>query len=110
MKIYFCEKCGISIPLQEVVGGGATARDGKTYCQGCRPGESSEGEDLKLYFCDNCKISIPLQDVITNRAKAVGEEMLCTGCARVCTRCMARSLKEIGDRPGGHDRHFWVPL
>src|SRR5512143_3116017 len=24
MKIYFCEKCGISIPLQEVVGGRAT--------------------------------------------------------------------------------------
>lgn len=83
MKIYFCEKCGVSIPLQEVVGGRATARDGKTYCQGCHPGGDVEGGDLKLYFCDNCRVSIPLQDVITNRAKAVGEQMLCLDCSRL---------------------------
>ncbi|MCU0727631.1 MAG: hypothetical protein MUE73_17875, partial [Planctomycetes bacterium] len=83
MKIYFCEKCGISIPLQEVVGGRATARDGKTYCQGCLPRDRVESEDLKLYFCDNCKVSIPLQDVITNRAKPEGETMLCADCARL---------------------------
>jgi len=82
MKIYFCEKCGISIPLQEVVAGRATARDGKTYCAGCRPADSG-GEDLKLYFCDNCRVSIPLQDVITDRAKEVGEQTLCVDCARL---------------------------
>ncbi len=83
MKIYFCEKCGISIPLQEVVGGRATARDGKTYCQGCLPRDRAEGEDLKLYFCDNCRVSIPLQDVITNRARAEGDSVLCTDCSRM---------------------------
>lgn len=84
MKIYFCEKCGISIPLQEVVGGTATARDGKTYCDGCRPGGApTEGGDLKLYFCDNCRVSIPIQDVITNQAKAEGEQMICADCARL---------------------------
>ncbi len=83
MKIYFCEKCGISIPLQEVVGGRATARDGKTYCQSCNPEVASSGEDLKLYFCDNCKVSIPLQDVITNRARESGEKILCVDCGRL---------------------------
>ncbi len=83
MKIYFCEKCGISIPLQEVVGGRATARDGKTYCQSCNPEVASSGEDLKLYFCDNCKVSIPLQDVITNRARESGEKILCVDCVRL---------------------------
>jgi hypothetical protein len=83
MKIYFCEKCGISIPLQEVVGGRATARDGKTYCQGCLPRDRVESGDLKLYFCDNCKVSIPLSDVITNHAKPEGETMLCADCARL---------------------------
>ena len=83
MKIYFCEKCGVSIPLQEVVGGRATARNGKTYCQGCQPDAVAVSGDLKLYFCDNCRVSIPLQDVITNRAKAVGEEMLCVDCGRL---------------------------
>jgi hypothetical protein len=83
MKIYFCEKCGISIPLQEVVGGRATARDGKTYCQGCSPESAGAGEDLKLYFCDNCKVSIPLQDVITNRARESGEKILCVDCGRL---------------------------
>ncbi len=83
MKIYFCEKCGVSIPLQEVVGGKATARDGKTYCQGCMPGAAPAEGDLKLYFCDNCKVSIPVQDVLQNRAKTVGERMLCAECARM---------------------------
>lgn len=83
MKIYFCEKCGISIPLQEVVGGRATARDGKTYCRNCHPSGGQEEGDLRLYFCDNCKVSIPLQDVITNRARAVGDQMLCPECAEL---------------------------
>ncbi len=83
MKIYFCEKCGISIPLQEVVGGRATARDGKTYCHGCNPETAASGEDLKLYFCDNCRVSIPLQDVITNRARESGEKILCVDCGRL---------------------------
>jgi len=83
MKIYFCEKCGISIPLQEVVGGRATARDGKTYCHGCNPETAASSEDLKLYFCDNCKVSIPLQDVITNRARESGEKILCVDCGRL---------------------------
>ena len=83
MKIYFCEKCGISIPLQEVVGGRATARDGKTYCHGCNPEIAASSEDLKLYFCDNCKVSIPLQDVITNRARESGDKILCVDCGRL---------------------------
>lgn len=81
MKIYFCEKCGVSIPLQEVVGGRATARDGKTYCQNCHPTDKKESGELELYFCDNCGVSIPLQDVITNQAKSEGEKVICTECA-----------------------------
>ena len=85
MKIYFCEKCGVSIPLQEVVGGRATARDGKTYCQSCNPEIPRDGDDLKLYFCDNCRVSIPLQDVITSRAKMEGDSTLCSDCSRLTT-------------------------
>jgi len=81
MKIYFCEKCGVSIPLQEVVGGRATARDGKTYCRECHPDAAKEEGDLELYFCDNCKVSIPLQDVITNRAKSEGDQIHCAECS-----------------------------
>jgi len=81
MKIYFCEKCGVSIPLQEVVGGRATARDGKTYCQNCHPGVQKESGELELYFCDNCGVSIPLQDVITDRAKSEGDKVICTECS-----------------------------
>jgi len=81
MKIYFCEKCGVSIPLQEVVGGRATARDGKTYCERCHPGVQKESGDLELYFCDNCGVSIPLQDVITDRAKSEGDQVICTECS-----------------------------
>jgi len=81
MKIYFCEKCGVSIPLQEVVGGRATARDGKTYCTNCHPTVQKDSGELELYFCDNCGVSIPLQDVITNQAKSEGDQVICTECS-----------------------------
>ena len=80
MKIYFCEACGASVPLHEVVGGRATASDGKVYCSEHRPG-GADG-DLRLYFCDACGISIPLQDVITGSAKTEGDRTLCPGCVR----------------------------
>ena len=33
-----------------------------------------------------------------------------TGVSRPVTRFTARSLNVTGERPGGQERHFWVPL
>ena len=35
---------------------------------------------------------------------------LWTFVTRVRARSTARSEKLTGERPGGHERHFWVPL
>jgi TolA-binding protein len=80
MDIYFCEKCGVSVPLPEVMAGRAVASDGKVYCSQHLPG-SADG-DLELYFCDTCGVSIPLQDVITGTAQTGGEKTVCATCSR----------------------------
>jgi HEAT repeat protein len=96
MKIYFCEMCGASVPLQEVVAGRATASNGRVYCAHHMPG-AADG-DLKLYFCDSCGVSIPLQDVITGTASADGDRTLCTECGR---------KEAVGDTSGDRFRlHF----
>ena len=37
MKIYFCDECNESIPLQDIKDNNAVTLKGKIYCQNCNP-------------------------------------------------------------------------
>jgi hypothetical protein len=79
-EIVFCERCGVSIPEQDVAG---RRRDtgGRDLCGSCAVPGPAPG-DLQLYFCENCRVSIAVTDVLTSAAKPEGRGYLCSPCSR----------------------------
>jgi hypothetical protein len=115
-EIVFCERCGVSIPEQDVAHA-RQASGGRDLCRTCLgpdapaavPGvpPSAEG-DLKLYFCENCRVSIAVSDVLTGTAKAEGPGYLCAVCSRstpaekVARRtAVERDMAAVAGVPGG---------
>jgi hypothetical protein len=79
-EIVFCERCGVSIPEQEVVKARQVS-GGRDLCPNCVSPARSDS-DLQLYFCENCRVSIAVSDVLTGTAKPEGPGYLCTVCSR----------------------------
>ena len=80
-EIVFCERCGVSIPEQDLVQA-RQASGGRDLCASCvGPAKAADG-DLRLYFCENCRISIAVSDVLTGAAKVEGPGYLCAVCSR----------------------------
>jgi len=94
MELYFCTRCGISIPQVEVDSGSAGGDGGKYYCTEHRvPAATATAEgvpdtdvglnpDVELLFCSNCRVSIPMSDARSGRARKQYGSILCAVCAK----------------------------
>lgn len=80
-EIVFCERCGVSIPENEVTRG-RQASGGRDLCPTCLVPSGEASGDLQLYFCENCRVSIAVPDVLTGTARPEGSGYLCTVCSR----------------------------
>jgi hypothetical protein len=127
-EIVFCERCGVSIPEQDVAQA-RQASGGRDLCRTCVGpagsagaaqssvlGASAEG-DLKLYFCENCRVSIAVSDVLTGTAKAEGPGYLCAVCSRstpaerVARRtAVEREMAAVVGAPAGGGRPTSDPI
>ena len=95
MELYFCTRCGISIPQVEVENGSAGGDGGNYFCAehrapaaeapaagGAQDSGAVDDLDVELLFCSNCRVSIPMTDARSGRARRQYGSMLCAVCAK----------------------------
>jgi biotin carboxyl carrier protein len=99
LKLYFCDSCGVSIPLQDVITGTATSDGDRTLCTECARKEATgetSGDRFRLHFCDACNTSVPESHVVTGRALVRGGRTYCENCKDRATRRLSPVIPVLG--------------